>query len=521
LVDPSAAAALELTVWGATKSNHHLLVSINGVPLANQTFADLAEQVIKVALPAGTLHEGANSLQLTMAGDMGVAYDLVYLDKFNIAYQRAFQATNGALTFIAAGDAFNITNLPNANVSVYRMNDAGLTRIENVSVNASGTTFTAAFAGSSKPATYIISAAALTPILEATRLKADLNSPAQYLIISHPDFINGLQPLIQARQAQGLTVSVVNVNDLYAQYNDGIFDPSAIKKYVAYAAENLGTQYVLLVGGDTYDYRNFTGKNSISFIPSIYVTTGEIAKFVPVDPAYADINLDNIPDIAIGRFPVRNSSELNMMITKTLAYANKNYGRTAVFASDINDGALSFKDISNRIAAGLPNGWATTNIHLNDALIADARLQLKAAMNNGTALVTYTGHSGPDKWAASGLFNMTDAAALTNIGRPFALVQWGCWNTYYVDPANNYLVQKFLFSGNQGAAAVFGSVTLTDSESERLLGIQLMPRLTAPGTPMGQALLDAKIELAKTHPELLDVLLGWTLMGDPALVVEP
>ena len=32
---------------------------------------------------------------------------------------------------------------------------------------------------------------------------------------------------------------------------------------------------------------------------------------------------------------------------------------------------------------------------------------------------------------------------------------------------------------------------------------------------------DAKVELAKTHPELLDVLLGWTLMGDPALVVEP
>ena len=86
---------------------------------------------------------------------------------------------------------------------------------------------------------------------------------------------------------------------------------------------------------------------------------------------------------------------------------------------------------------------------------------------------------------------------------------------------NNYLVQKFLFSGNQGAAAVFGAVTLTDSESERLLGVELMPRLTMPGMTMGQALLDAKIELAKTHPELLDVLLGWSFMGDPALIVEP
>jgi hypothetical protein len=38
---------------------------------------------------------------------------------------------------------------------------------------------------------------------------------------------------------------------------------------------------------------------------------------------------------------------------------------------------------------------------------------------------------------------------------------------------------------------------------------------------LGAALLDAKKELAKTHPELADVLIGWTLMGDPELVVEP
>ena len=78
------------------------------------------------------------------------------------------------------------------------------------------------------------------------------------------------------------------------------------------------------------------------------------------------------------------------------------------------------------------------------------------------------------------------------------VVQWGCWNTYYVDPVNNYLVQSFLFSGDQGAAAVLGASTLTDSYSEELLGGLLTPRLVTPGMPMGQALLDAKAELAGT-----------------------
>jgi hypothetical protein len=150
-----------------------------------------------------------------------------------------------------------------------------------------------------------------------------------------------------------------------------------------------------------------------------------------------------------------------------------------------------------------------------------AHAQLITAMNNGSALVTYTGHSGPVDWTSGGLFTTQDAAALTNHGRPFIVVQWGCWNTYYVNPSKVYLVQSFLFSGDQGAAAVFGASTLTDSESEQLLGELLMPRLTVPGMPMGKALTEAKTELAQTHPELLDVILGWTLMGDPALVIEP
>jgi len=60
-----------------------------------------------------------------------------------------------------------------------------------------------------------------------------------------------------------------------------------------------------------------------------------------------------------------------------------------------------------------------------------------------------------------------------------------------------------------------------DSDSEALLGQLLTPRLVTPGQTLGAALRDAKNELAQTHPELLDVLLGWSLMGDPALVIQP
>jgi hypothetical protein len=527
LADPSAPARLELVVWGMEdlpqNPDHHLLVSVNGVAVANDSFDGLVEHVLKISLPGGSLHEGANTLLLTLPGDTGAEYDIVYLDKFSLNYQRQFQAQAGQLTFTSAGGVFNVTNLPSSNVVVYRLNAAGLARLDNVQVQASGSSFTASFAGTSEVATYMVTTveAMNTPVLEATRLPGKLDQPAQYMIISHPDFISGLAPLVQARQAQGLTVSVVDVNDLYAKYTYGIFDPQAIKQYIAYAAKNLGTQYVLLVGGDTYDYRNYLGKNSISFIPSLYINTGPDAGFVPADPLYADVNGDGLPDLAIGRFPVRTTAELSMIVNKTLAYAGKNYWQTAFFASDMNDGIVSFKDISNSLAGSLPGSWLVGSTNLDDVSVATARTQLLAAMNSGTALVTYTGHSGPASWSDSNLFNTSNASALTNAGKPFVVVQWGCWNTYYVDPVNNFLVQKFLFSGNNGAAAVLGASTLTDSGSEALLGGLLTPRMVTPGMSIGQALQDAKSELAQTHPELLDVLLGWSLMGDPALVIQP
>ena len=529
LTDTQAAANMDLVVWGGSSASqnpdHHLVVAINGITMADSRFDGMIEQHVKFSIPAGTLLTGTNTLKLTLPADTGAASDIIFLDRYAISYQRTFQAQNSRLTFTGPGDVFSVTNLASPNILVYRQNaNGGIIRLGNVNIQAAGTTYTASFAGTNQADTYLVTTteALSVPTIEAARVVGKLDQPAQYLIISAPDFMTGLQPLIDAKKAQGLTVSLVNVNDLYAKYTYSIFDPQAIKSYIAYAAKNLGSQYVLLVGGDTLDYRNYLGLNGISFIPSLYTSTGPTATFIPADPMYADLNGDNVPDMAIGRLPVRSTAELSMMIAKTLAYASKPYAKTGLFVSDTNDGIVSYKAVSNSMAANLPAGWTIQNIHLDDMSLANAKTALIASMNSGTnALVNFTGHSGPQTWTLGSLFGNADAAALTNLGKPFVVVQWGCWNTYYVDPVYNYLVQKFLLSGNQGAAAVLGGTTLVDSTSEQLLGNLLSQRLALPGETLGQAMRDAKLELAKTHPELVDVMLGWSLMGDPALVVQP
>jgi hypothetical protein len=318
----------------------------------------------------------------------------------------------------------------------------------------------------------------------------------------------------------------VNVNDVYAQYSNGVFDPKAIKDYIAYAEHNLGTQYVLLVGGDTYDYRNYSGVNSQSFIPSIYVKTGTYDTFVPADSVFADTDNDKAPEVAIGRFPVRTMNELNWMIQKTLAYQNKAnvdaaYAHNAVFVADKFDGTVSFKTHSISMSSTMPGNWTQSSIYLDNTSTADASTQLLAALNNGSALVTFTGHSGPGQWTFPSVFNTGLASTLTNAGKPFVTVQWGCWDNYYVDPQYNYLVQSLLLANDHGAAATLGAVTRADSESEMALSQVLMPRLLTPGMTLGQALQFAKADVAASNPSLIDVLYGYTLMGDPALMVEP
>ena len=172
------------------------------------------------------------------------------------------------------------------------------------------------------------------------------------------------------------------------------------------------------------------------------------------------------------------------------------------------------------MASNLP-GWTVENIYLDNLRVSAANTQLVAAMNRGTALVTFTGHSGPSQWTFPSVFSTGTASGLTNAGKPFVVVQWGCWDNYYVDPRYNYLAQAFLLSGDRGAAATLGAVTRSDSRAEEALNQLFTPRLLTPGMTIGQALQFAKAELAAVNPSLLDVLYGYTIMGDPALVIQP
>lgn len=527
LVAGAGPAILHLSIWGVTdwpdSPDHRVRIELNDRYLGTETFDGHVARDLTLTVPDGVLRETGNELRLTLPGDTGVAFDLVNLDRYAVTYPRKLVAREGRLSFEAAGPTLSVRGLPSPNVVVYRDTDSALARLSTVRVAFDGRTYTATFAGTEKPATYHVSSVErlAAPETRPVRPAADLVSePARLLVISHPRFLAGVQPLVDARRSEGWTVRVADVLDVYAAYGDGVAEPEPIRAYIRDAVKRMGTEAVLLVGGDTYDYKDYLGLGSVSFLPTPYAPVDSLITFAPLDALYADVDDDGIPDAAIGRLPARTEAEIDRVVAKTLSYADKTYGETAVFAADGHDGRVSFSADSDVLLDRLGDEWAAERAYIDTLGAAGARAELLAAIKAGTAVTSYAGHSTPRGWARDTLLRASDVPALGNEGRPTVVVQWGCWNAYHVSADSETLAGALLLGGEQGAAAVLGAAALSNAQAEAELGRHMMPLLSEPGMPIGLAVLQAKHALAATQPDARDVLLGWSLLGDPSMPVR-
>jgi len=76
--------------------------------------------------------------------------------------------------------------------------------------------------------------------------------------------------LANYRQDQGLRTSVVDVQDLYDEFNYGIANPSAIRDFLALAYSTWqapAPTYVVLFGDGNFDPKNYLGFNRINLVP--------------------------------------------------------------------------------------------------------------------------------------------------------------------------------------------------------------------------------------------------------------
>ena len=277
-----------------------------------------------------------------------------------------------------------------------------------------------------------------------------------------------LAPLVAARQQQGYTTSVVNIEDIYDEFNYGENSPQALRDMLttATAKWHKVPKWLLLVGDASVDPRNFLGQGSFEFVPTKLVATTQMK--TASDGWFADFSETGVPQIATGRLPVRTATEASAVVAKLVGYdqqAPGTWSSRALLVTDENIGT-DFSAETQQIGILLPSSLEKTVINFASADAGTIRAQLLSQLNAGQLFVNYIGHGSVDVWAGSGILTGDDAMNLNNGGLLPLVVTMDCLNGFFHDVYQTSMAESLLLAPNGGAAAVWASSGLTEPESQ-------------------------------------------------------
>ena len=145
------------------------------------------------------------------------------------------------------------------------------------------------------------------------------------------------------------------------EFNDGVADPAAIRRFLAHAVATWARppRFAVLAGDGSYDYRNRMGGGA-PVVPPMLVPTpyGLFAS----DAWFADVDSDRVPEVAVGRLPVRTPGGLEALVAKIVAAeaADGPWRSAALFLADQSDDAGDFRAQSDELIALLPPAVTVT-----------------------------------------------------------------------------------------------------------------------------------------------------------------
>jgi hypothetical protein len=504
---------LEVALQGASIAPHIVEVKLNGQTLGTVSYLNQTRGVQRLAIPAGVLIEGDNTVTLQGLG----TNDTSVVDYLRLTYQHRYEADNNQLTFTTGTQSgLKITGFTTGQVRVFDITEPGRTFEVAARTASEAGGFAVTLAGRVRGRTlYAVEAGqTLAPAGLAANDLSSWTQPlrrADLLIVTHRDFRPAVEPLANLRRGQGLETQVINLDDIYVEWGGGVRNVNTLRNFLRWARSNwqLAPRYVLLVGDATIDPRNYLGLGDSDFLPTSYLETAS-------DENLADTNQDGIGELAFGRLPARTLAQAQGMVGKILSYQVPADSRGALLVSDRPDG-YDFVAMNQAIRDILPA--TIPSIQVNRAALTDteARSQILAAFNAGPGLVNYSGHGSLGTWTGAGLLRSTDAPALTNNGQYPVVYSMTCLNGYFHDPGADGLAESLVKAPNGGAVAAWSSTVLTVATGQVQINRAFMRYIyqetTAPR--LGDA-----VRVAKAATFDLEVRRTWVLFGDPTMLLR-
>jgi hypothetical protein len=161
---------------------------------------------------------------------------------------------------------------------------------------------------------------------------------------------------------------------------------------------------------------------------------GEKNKADPIN--YDEVNY--LPSIAVGRWPVSTPDEARLVAGKSVAYEQKllaNSGTQQPRAGFIVTGGwVDSRQLMDKLAGKMSDAWQLEKRYYADASRPattpppDHR-QVRELLNEGVSLLVHTGHGAPNAWDQC--FSIGDLASITNATHLPVILSAGCSTAYF------------------------------------------------------------------------------------------
>jgi len=377
-----------------------------------------------------------------------------------------------------------------------------------------------------------------------------------YLMIAHPSLLEGTERLAAFHRSRGLEVAVIDVQDVYDEFNHGIVHPRAIRDLIANAYENWAPpkpRFVLLVGDASWDVdrderddsdyadwsyqaREGTREGFLKNGSTPYATGPDDRGLIPTgsyksaqghaasDNYFVALDAEDFkPYLAIGRFPVVEPAELDAIVDKTVRYVEESgvgpWRRKLLWIS--NEAEYIQRTTDKLASEQQKQGFTAGKVYPLKSEKSNEQHQerLLDAFAEGQLVVHFHGHGGRYIWRTGptdykknrDLFNLDHLDMLEPSSRLPVVLSMTCFSAPFDHPLADSIGEKFLRLPDRGAIVVLAASWRNSPAT--VFSRSLLEELTKPQS-IGEAILTAKQSVPRR-----DMVETYNLLGDPAVRV--
>lgn len=539
---------LKIAVSGLTNINenpndHQFSVLINDKETnVNLTWDDQSDTVFTINnISSSLLSHGENTISYYRLQHDSIP-DLAALNWFEIAYTKGFKAYNNQSRFkvnpkdINRWIQFNITDFTTNNLELW---DITRHRIfSHFEIVDEAKKYTLSFQDSITSTTsYYIQSTdkRLSPLfMELDTIKDDWDFPAgvDYIIISSVHLLPEMEPLVEYHRQTGLQVATIDLQDIYNRFSYGIRNPESFRtmlKYVFSRHIDSPPQYLLLGGDCIHDLDK---KISVLYHNVVPTHLSRVPNWGPAsnDDYFATVQgEDNFPDLYVGRFPVRTTDEMRLLVNKTvnyLRYPEYGYWKDnmiliggveqdfTLFNNDVVKTIIGPKMNVLRVDANPDSPYYMTKIA--------ASKSIAGYINAGAYSMIYTGHGGGNIWESS--FSHNDLPKLYNSqwgegGRLPIIFSFTCLTGFFESLFYTSLGEEFLRQSADGCIAFYSASAYTKKNLDIKMSRTLIENsLNGSFESLGELLSTTEIlMLVNNESEAIPLTRQYNLLGDPAI----